>query len=140
MDVFFYTNQSCTPFFAIWSLKTESDFIIRSVETGLGRWWLVVGVISVESYPFFCLSQTWTVTVRIEELVISDCTVPPDSNESKLGSSNQEASPSAGKNTRTVLVLSHMWKCVHIATSSSEDISDLSGGHLFWQMSSQWAS
>ena len=31
--------------------------------------------------------------------MFSGCTVPPDSKETKLGSSNQEASPSAGKNT-----------------------------------------
>ena len=30
--------------------------------------------------------------------------MPPDSKETKLGTSNQEASPSAGKNTRAVLV------------------------------------
>ena len=31
-------------------------------------------------------------------------TVPPDSKETELGSSDQEASPSAGKNTGVVLV------------------------------------
>ena len=36
--------------------------------------------------------------------MFSGCTVPPDSKETKLGSSNQEASPSAGKNTGVVLV------------------------------------
>ena len=41
--------------------------------------------------------------------MFSGCTVPPDSKETKLGSSNQEASPLVGKNTRVVLVpLSHM--------------------------------
>ena len=36
-------------------------------------------------------------------------TVPPDSKDSKLGSTNQEASPSAGQNSRAVLVpCSHM--------------------------------
>ena len=39
-------------------VKTESGFIIRSVETGLGRWTLVVAVISVDAYPFFWYSQT----------------------------------------------------------------------------------
>ena len=32
------------------------------------------------------------------------CTWPPDSKEAELGSSQQEASPSAGKNTRIILV------------------------------------
>ena len=39
--------------------------------------------------------------------MFSGCTVPPDSKETKLESSNQEASPSAGKNTGVVLVPSH---------------------------------
>ena len=41
--------------------------------------------------------------------MFSGCTVPPDSKETELGSSDQEASPSAGKNTGLVLVsCSHM--------------------------------
>ena len=36
--------------------------------------------------------------------MVSGCTVLPDSKETELGSSNQEVSPSAGKNTRVVLV------------------------------------
>ena len=36
--------------------------------------------------------------------MFSGCTVSPDSKDTELGSSNQEASPSAGKNTRIVLV------------------------------------
>ena len=34
--------------------------------------------------------------------MFSGCTVLPDSKETELGSSNQEASPSAGKNTEVV--------------------------------------
>ena len=34
-------------------VKTESAFIVRSVETSLGRWALVVAVISVDTNPFF---------------------------------------------------------------------------------------
>ena len=30
-------HQPCTPSFPIELVKTESDFIVRSVETGLGR-------------------------------------------------------------------------------------------------------
>ena len=52
----------------------------------------------------FCwLSQTWPLTLRIQEYVISGCTVPLDSKEIKLGSSDQETSPSAGKNITVVL-------------------------------------
>ena len=54
------------------------------------------------------------------------CAVPPDSKETKLGSSNLEASPSAGKSTRVVLV-----------TSGGIDISEFPGCHLFRQISSQ---
>ena len=42
----------CTPFFSIGLVKSESDSIVRSVETDLGRWTLVVAVISVDAYPF----------------------------------------------------------------------------------------
>ena len=36
-------------------VKTESDFIVRLVETTLGRWTLVVAVISVDAYPFLAV-------------------------------------------------------------------------------------
>ena len=55
VDVF--TDQLLTPSFPIGLVKTESGFIVRSVETGLGRLMLVVVVISVDTYPFL-LSQT----------------------------------------------------------------------------------
>ena len=37
----YYINQSCTPSFPIALAKTKSDFV-RSVETGLGKWILMV--------------------------------------------------------------------------------------------------
>ena len=74
----FYIYQLRTPSFPIGLVKTESGFIVRSVETGLGRWTLVVTVISVDAYPFLAFSD--------------------------LTCHNQEASPSAGKNTGVVLV------------------------------------
>ena len=52
----------------------------------------------------FWLSQTWPVTLRIWEWVFSGCTVLPDSKETEHESSDQEASPSVGKNTGVVLV------------------------------------
>ena len=39
-------------------VTTKSDFIVRSVETGLGRWTLVVAVISVDVYPFLASLAT----------------------------------------------------------------------------------
>ena len=47
----------------------------------------------------------------------------PDSKKTELGSSNQEAPPSAGKNTGIVLVPCWAWKCAPIAISSGVDIS-----------------
>ena len=53
----FYIDQLRTPSFPIGLVKTESGFIVRSVETGLGRWTLVVAVISVDPYPFLAFSD-----------------------------------------------------------------------------------
>ena len=53
----FYINQLRTPSFPIGLVKTESGFIVRSIETGLGRWTLAVAVISVDAYPFLGVSN-----------------------------------------------------------------------------------
>ena len=50
--MFYYIDQPRTPSFPIGLGKSESDFTVRSVETGLGRCSLVVAVISVVAYPF----------------------------------------------------------------------------------------
>ena len=62
--------------------------------------------------------------------MFSGCTVLPDTEETKLGSSGQKASPSAGKNTKIVLVLCRTWKSVPTAISSGVDISEVLGCHL----------
>ena len=64
----------------------------------------------------FCLSQTWHVILRINELMFSVFTVLPDSKETKLGSGNQEASLLAGKNTmhRSFSDMSSMEGCPYI--------------------------
>ena len=54
--------------------------------------------------------------------------------ETKLWSSYQDASPSAGKNTGVVYAPFSVWNCVPTA------ISKVPGCHLLWQMSSQWDS
>ena len=59
----------------------------------------------------------------------------PDSKETKLGRSDKEVSPSAGKNSGVVLVPCHAWKCVPTAISSGVDISKVSRCHLLQQMS-----
>ena len=43
--------------FPIGLIKTASDFVVRSVETGLGKWKLVVAMISVDIYPFLAFSD-----------------------------------------------------------------------------------
>ena len=63
--------------------------------------------------------------------------MPSDCKETERGSGDQEASPSAGKNTWIVLVSCRAWKCVPIAISGGVDISEIPGCHLLRQMSSQ---
>ena len=53
----FYINQFRTPSSPIGLVKTESGFIVRSVKTGLGKWTLVVAVISVDAYTFLAFSD-----------------------------------------------------------------------------------
>ena len=68
--------------------------------------------------------------------MLSGCAVLPDSKETELGSSDQEASPLEGKNTRIVSVPCRAWKCVPTAISGGVDISEVLGCHLLRQMSS----
>ena len=76
-------------------------------------------MISADAYPFLTFSD---LACHLEDtgIGVSGCTVPPDSNETELGSSNQEASPSVAKNNRVVLVpcsrmevhpYSYFWWC-----------------------------
>ena len=53
-------RTALNPSFPIGVVKTGSVFIVRLVETGLGR--LVVAVISVDAYPFLAFSD---LTLRI---------------------------------------------------------------------------
>ena len=52
--MFYYIDQPRNPSFPI---PIESDFIVRSDETGLGRLTPVVAVISVAANPFFVFSD-----------------------------------------------------------------------------------
>ena len=67
---------------------------------------LVVAVISVDAYPFLFFLD---LTCHLDDtgIVFSGCTSLPDSKENKLGSSDQEAFPSACKISGIVLA----WKC-----------------------------
>ena len=55
--MFYYIDQFRTPSFPIWLVKTKSNFIVGSVEASLGKWMLVVTVISVDAYPFLAFSD-----------------------------------------------------------------------------------
>ena len=73
--------------------------------------------------------------------MFSGYTVLPDSKKTELGSSDQKASPSAGKNTGVVLECHvRAWKCVPTAICGGVDISEVPGCHLLRQMSSQSVS
>ena len=63
--------------------------------------------------------------------------MPPDSKETELGSSDQQASPSVGKNTGIVLVPCHAWMYDPIAISGGVDIPEVPGCHLLRQISSK---
>ena len=91
----------------------------------------MVAVISVDAYPFLAFSD---LICHLEDtgmdVLFSGCNVLSDSKETQLGSRNQQASPSAGKNTRIVLVPCWAWKCIPTAISNGEDISKVPGCHL----------
>ena len=63
----FYIDRVHNISFSFGLVKTESGFIVRSVETGLGRWMLVVAVISVDTYPFLAFSD---LTCHLEDMGI----------------------------------------------------------------------
>ena len=64
INMFKYVEQLCTPSFHIGLVKFESGSsdqlswtcVIRSVETDIGRWALVIAVINVDAYPFVVVS------------------------------------------------------------------------------------
>ena len=62
--MFYYIDKPHTQSFHIGLVKSESSFIVRSVETGLGRWTLVVTVVSVVAYLFLAFSD---LTCHIED-------------------------------------------------------------------------
>ena len=55
------------PSFPIGLVKTKSGFILTSIETGLGRWTLVVAVISVDIYAILAFSD---LTCHLEDMGI----------------------------------------------------------------------
>ena len=72
--------------------------------------------------------------------MFSDCTMPPDSKETKRRNSNLEASPSVSKNNKVNLV---PCSCMEVHPYSYFRWSGYFWGpwaSLLWQMSSEWGS
>ena len=81
----------------------------------------MVAVISVDAYPVLAFLYL-TCHLEDTEKVFSGCTVLPDSKETKLESTDQEASPSAGKSTGIFLVSCckvNNFTCVNLGTHTS---------------------
>ena len=124
--MFYYIYQPHTPSFPVWLVKTKSHFIFRSVETGLGRWTLVVAVITVDAYPFLafpdltCHLQDMRIGVALSRLIV--------------GRQILEVA------TKRLLhkQASRTWKCVPTSISGCVDISEVPGRRWLQQMSSQW--
>ena len=72
--------------------------------------------------------------------MFTGCTALPDSKATEFGSSNQEASPSAGKNTGVILVSCCTYKSDPTGISSGMDISKVPECHLLRQVSYQQGS
>ena len=66
-----------------------------------------------------------------------NCNVSPNSKEADVGSSDQVASTSSGKNTGVVLRPCCAWRCVPAAISSGMDIYEVPEYHLLQQISFQ---
>ena len=66
--------------------------------------------------------------------MFSDCTESFDSTKTELGSSDQEPSLSADKNTGAFLELCRTWNCVPKAISGGANISKVPGCHLLLQI------
>ena len=120
--MFCYIDQPRTRSFSNGLIKTKSGFIVRLVETVIGKWTLTVAVISVDLFLAF-LDLTYHFEGTGTDVFWSFLSFP-----------------SADKNTGIVLVPCHAWKCVPAAIYSGVDISEVPGCHLLWQMSSHWES
>ena len=115
-------------------------WIFRSVKTNLGRWKLVVAVISVDVYPFSGFLRLnlspWGYGNRCFLVALCRLIV----RRPNTGNRDQAASPWAGKNNGMVLLLCWARKCTPTAIPGHVDISQLPGCHFSQHMSSQWGS
>ena len=87
----------------------------------------VVAVISVDAYPFLSFSDLTYCLADTQEQVFSGCTVPPDSEETELGSSNQEFIHRHVKIPGWFQCHVAIWKYIHTAISGGVEISEVPG-------------
>ena len=119
--MFYYISRSFTPTFPTGVVKTESEALYQLRFT-LGT--VAIAVINFNTYPFFGFLRSDLLPCRHRNRFFrAGCTMPPDSKKIELGSSNQVASSSAGKNTGVILVPYRTYKCVTTAISSGLGIS-----------------
>ena len=64
--MFYYNYHPRTPSFSDGLIKTKSGFIVRLVETSIGKWTLTVAVISADAYLFLEFSD---LTCHFEDTV-----------------------------------------------------------------------
>ena len=90
---------------------------------------MMVAVTSVDAYPFLAFLG---LTCHLEDTGIGVFPVALCCLRVRrlFGSCDQEASPSAGKKTRVVLLACLAWKCVPTIISGGVDISKVRGCHL----------
>ena len=70
--MFHHNNQLCTPSFPIGLVKTEFDFIVRSVKADLGRWTPMVAMIAVDANAFSNLQKFIKKLIHINEMVFTE--------------------------------------------------------------------
>ena len=137
--MFYYINQPSTPSFPTGLVKTESDFIVRSVETGLGRSRLVVAAISADANTFLAFSDMTCHLVHTETgvfVALCHLIVRRPNLEVVIKRLLHQHVKLPGQFYCHV----RAWKCVPTAISGGTDISKIPGCHLLWQMSFQGGS
>ena len=138
--MFYYIDKSRTPSFPNGLVKTESDFFVRSVDIGLGRWTMVVAVSSVDTYSFWifsdlsCLSP-WGYRNRCF-LFAMPCLIVRRPNLEVAIKRLLHQQVKIQDSFSAIFVL----RSASYSYSGGVDISEVPGCHLLWQMSSQWSS
>ena len=133
--MFYYIDHTCISSFPNGLVNTKSDVILRSVESGLGKWMLGEAVISVDAYPFLAFSD---LTCHLPDTRIGvfwlHCAAWWQ------GDQTWKYWPKAGNHNGVVLVLGCAQKCVPTVISSGVDISEVPSCYLLRQMNSQCGS